>query len=119
MMPAGHPNLRLACDRCHNQKLRCTNSASTTDCDRCLKANTPCVHSPTLRFGRKAASRTTQNGSPSNQEPRGDTEPGNDNADILMRAMGVEAQVTADVDVDVDVDPDVNLAAEGERSRQK
>ena len=38
--------LRVACDRCHSQKLRCPKAAGTEKCNRCSKAQTPCVFSP-------------------------------------------------------------------------
>jgi hypothetical protein len=38
--------LRVACDRCHSQKLRCPKAAGADTCDRCSKARTPCVFSP-------------------------------------------------------------------------
>lgn len=57
--------LRAACDRCHTQKLRCVKSSSLSnlgECERCLKAVTPCTFSPASRFGRKSASLKTQLG---------------------------------------------------------
>jgi len=41
--------LRLACDRCHKQKLRCPKRPGVETCDRCAKARTSCVHSPIRR----------------------------------------------------------------------
>jgi hypothetical protein len=41
--------LRLACDRCHTQKLRCPKRPGVEACDRCAKARTSCVHSPIKR----------------------------------------------------------------------
>lgn len=38
--------LRVACDRCHSQKLRCPKATGAEKCDRCSKARTPCVFSP-------------------------------------------------------------------------
>ncbi|KID97491.1 Zn(2)-C6 fungal-type DNA-binding domain protein, partial [Metarhizium majus ARSEF 297] len=44
---------RLACDRCHGQKLRCTRaSGHTKACQRCVKAGEKCTYSPPLRLGR-------------------------------------------------------------------
>lgn len=37
---------RLACDRCHSQKLRCPKQPGSAICTRCLKANTSCTYSP-------------------------------------------------------------------------
>lgn len=40
---------RLACDRCHAQKLRCTKREDNESCARCLKARRSCIFSPSLR----------------------------------------------------------------------
>lgn len=37
---------RLACDRCHSQKLRCPRRPGKDTCDRCHKARTSCIFSP-------------------------------------------------------------------------
>lgn len=42
----GLARTRLACDRCHSQKLRCPKQPGSVICTRCLKANTPCTYSP-------------------------------------------------------------------------
>ncbi|PGH17243.1 hypothetical protein AJ80_04885 [Polytolypa hystricis UAMH7299] len=65
---------RLACDRCHAQKLRCLRSDTSRpngECDRCLRASTPCVYSPPNRMGRPARSATsvTHKKSRSRQSP--------------------------------------------------
>ncbi|KAL1879188.1 hypothetical protein Daus18300_001767 [Diaporthe australafricana] len=43
----GLTRTRLACDRCHSQKLRCPKQPGSALCTRCLKAGTQCVYSPT------------------------------------------------------------------------
>lgn len=45
---------RMACDRCHSQKLRClrTLNPNGQDCDRCLRLAGECVYSPSGRIGR-------------------------------------------------------------------
>lgn len=48
------PFRRLACDRCHKQKLRC--SRDETGCARCIKAGTECVYSTFTPGGRPYAS---------------------------------------------------------------
>lgn len=46
---------RLACDRCHRQKLRCSRAShSSRACQRCVKAGERCTYSPPLRLGRPA-----------------------------------------------------------------
>ncbi|KAF3768883.1 hypothetical protein M406DRAFT_327298 [Cryphonectria parasitica EP155] len=46
---------RLACDRCHGQKLRCIRgSLPTGACQRCIKAKAMCQYSSPLRLGRPA-----------------------------------------------------------------
>lgn len=42
---------RLACDRCHGQKLRCIKHDGNNDCIRCIKAEVSCDFSPRLRRG--------------------------------------------------------------------
>ncbi|EZF27012.1 hypothetical protein H100_00942 [Trichophyton rubrum MR850] len=51
--------LRLACNRCHTQKLRCLRSDGTepgSKCERCRRASVQCVYSPPDRIGRPARS---------------------------------------------------------------
>ncbi|ROV99774.1 hypothetical protein VSDG_03148 [Cytospora chrysosperma] len=43
---SGPIRTRLACDRCHSQKLRCPKQAGSALCTRCLKAGASCVYSP-------------------------------------------------------------------------
>ena len=44
-------SLRLSCDRCRAQKLKCTVQAGYSTCQRCKRAKAPCV------FGRRTASK--------------------------------------------------------------
>lgn len=46
--------IRQSCDRCHNQKLRCTRPdvAGTAACSRCLRKRVPCNYSFSLPKGR-------------------------------------------------------------------
>lgn len=48
------PPLRLACDRCHKRKQRCTRTGinDTKPCERCREAGSQCVYSPPSRLGR-------------------------------------------------------------------
>ncbi|KAK3368416.1 hypothetical protein B0H63DRAFT_488428 [Podospora didyma] len=50
-MPRKHnPQNRLACDRCHSQKLRCQRQEGQGGgCQRCTRANATCVFSPRQR----------------------------------------------------------------------
>ncbi|KAI2643456.1 hypothetical protein GGS21DRAFT_16077 [Xylaria nigripes] len=41
-----HPVQRSACDRCHDQKLRCTRASSGGACVRCTKAKASCTWTP-------------------------------------------------------------------------
>lgn len=38
--------MRLACDRCHSQKLKCPKRPGSNICSRCLKAGSACTYSP-------------------------------------------------------------------------
>ncbi|QYS96732.1 Zn(2)-C6 fungal-type domain-containing protein [Trichoderma simmonsii] len=42
-------DLRQACDRCHDKKLRCPRPPGSLCCSRCTKANVTCVFSPPTR----------------------------------------------------------------------
>ncbi|KAH0489504.1 hypothetical protein TgHK011_009931 [Trichoderma gracile] len=42
-------DLRQACDRCHDKKLRCPRPLGSPCCSRCAKANVACVFSPPTR----------------------------------------------------------------------
>ncbi|KAJ4328428.1 hypothetical protein N0V84_001112 [Fusarium piperis] len=42
-------DLRSACDRCHNKKLRCTKMPGSIVCGRCVKAGVSCIFSPPAR----------------------------------------------------------------------
>ncbi|KAH8705244.1 hypothetical protein BGW36DRAFT_367172 [Talaromyces proteolyticus] len=48
------PSLRLACDRCHKRKQRCTRTGISDNkpCERCTEAGAQCVYSPPSRLGR-------------------------------------------------------------------
>ncbi|CAM1508552.1 Fc.00g054000.m01.CDS01 [Cosmosporella sp. VM-42] len=42
-------DLRQACDRCHDKKLRCSKPPGALVCGRCAKANVHCIFSPPTR----------------------------------------------------------------------
>ncbi|KAI9152015.1 Transcription factor ACEII [Paramyrothecium foliicola] len=42
-------DLRQACDRCHDKKLRCPRPAGSLSCSRCAKAGASCIFSPPTR----------------------------------------------------------------------
>ncbi|KAF7553940.1 hypothetical protein G7Z17_g3262 [Cylindrodendrum hubeiense] len=42
-------DLRQACDRCHDKKLRCPKQTGSQTCSRCAKASVPCIFSPPTR----------------------------------------------------------------------
>ena len=48
-------DLRQACDRCHDKKLRCPKLPGSITCSRCTRANVPCVFSPPARSLRPGA----------------------------------------------------------------
>ncbi len=45
------PRTRLACDRCHGQKLRCPKEPGIPVCTRCAKAGADCIFSPRTARG--------------------------------------------------------------------
>ncbi|KAI1748263.1 hypothetical protein F4782DRAFT_380611 [Xylaria castorea] len=63
---ASRRKTRSACNRCHQQKLRCTKAKGQTSCERCFKLKTDCRHS--LRNRRNAQSRPLE--TPSGIEQR-------------------------------------------------
>lgn len=51
--PMTTSHLRLACDRCRGQKLRCPREGPDSRvCSRCRQADVECTFSPSLRMGR-------------------------------------------------------------------
>lgn len=55
------PPMRLACDRCRGQKLRCPRENSrNNECSRCQQAGVTCTFSPSLRLGRPFRSEERQ-----------------------------------------------------------
>ncbi|KAI3331462.1 hypothetical protein HD806DRAFT_545902 [Xylariaceae sp. AK1471] len=53
---------RQSCDRCHDQKLRCTRSGNrkTGTCDRCLRKGSTCAYSSSLPKGRPSLYRLNE-----------------------------------------------------------
>ncbi|KAM5372529.1 hypothetical protein ACJZ2D_007429 [Fusarium nematophilum] len=47
-------DLRQACDRCHDKKLRCTKVPGSLICGRCVKAGVSCIFSPPARSLRQS-----------------------------------------------------------------
>ncbi|KAL9038937.1 MAG: hypothetical protein Q9214_005081 [Letrouitia sp. 1 TL-2023] len=47
---------RIACNRCHELKSRCSRSARQSSCDRCQRIGLPCEYSSPLRLGRPKGS---------------------------------------------------------------
>ena len=61
----GYESFRLACDRCHSQKLKCSQNKISTyggACHRCLRAKVPCTYSPRARSGRPSESKVSATG---------------------------------------------------------
>jgi hypothetical protein len=56
---------RLACDRCHAKKIRCSVQSSEKGCGRCIQQNLPCTFSPPAKTGRPVRSKSMQNTSAS------------------------------------------------------
>ncbi|KAH7045358.1 hypothetical protein B0J12DRAFT_156620 [Macrophomina phaseolina] len=57
----GQQSMRLSCDRCHGQKLRCVVSGPDQGCRRCAQAGAECIFSPKARMGRPPGACKTQN----------------------------------------------------------
>lgn len=56
---------RVACDRCHGQKMRCIREGTQTKCNRCLAARAECVYSTARKAGRPSAATSVPSGSTS------------------------------------------------------
>lgn len=60
-MPRAKPGKRQSCDRCHAQKVRCSQSdCDSGPCVRCSRQKTQCVYSTALPRGRPSAQRSTR-----------------------------------------------------------
>lgn len=66
------PKKRLACDRCHSRKLRC--SGDLQGCSRCLRDESVCTYSPALKVGRpsKASMATRETRHETSRQSRSD-----------------------------------------------
>lgn len=92
---------RVACNRCHSQKLRCPKLQGSESCARCLKARTLCVFSPSMRGGfrshleieRAEATSTSSNREASSRSFNWD-EVDNINLDIAPTAAAAAAAPT-------------------------
>ncbi|KAI0100629.1 hypothetical protein GGR51DRAFT_531948 [Nemania sp. FL0031] len=60
--------IRSACNRCHQQKLRCIKAKGRTSCERCAKHQTECRYSPRRRH--TSRHRPLENGPGALPEPR-------------------------------------------------
>ncbi|KAL6231004.1 hypothetical protein BDW75DRAFT_54637 [Aspergillus navahoensis] len=82
---ASQPVTRLACNRCHQQKLRCHRSpVPGQPCARCENAQVQCIFEPPLRPGRPSTrrkSRTKRPSSPKNVPPSSSGNPSNQHED--------------------------------------
>ncbi|KAI1152344.1 hypothetical protein F4825DRAFT_310786 [Nemania diffusa] len=57
-----HLKTRSACNRCHQQKLRCTKTKDHASCERCAKLNMECRYSPRKRQAGRGRSLGTDPG---------------------------------------------------------
>lgn len=88
------PTQRLACDRCHGQKLRCIRGTNPNDsCQRCIKARETCQSSPPLRLGRRANRPEVENG------PEGDSAASSSQNESPTGTDGPERQSEEDAPV--------------------
>ena len=77
---------RLACDRCHSRKLRC--SGDLDGCSRCVGDNSVCTYSPALKVGRPSkASISPRN--PQQQETQSISETAFYDIDALSADSGI------------------------------
>ncbi|EKV19715.1 Transcription factor ACEII [Penicillium digitatum PHI26] len=97
----GQPSKRLACNRCHQQKLRChRNILPGRPCARCENAGTECIFEPPLRPGRPSSRCKVQ----SMQKSAKDTEMAITNGDELNYASRQCTHSVARQDVGVDLE---------------
>lgn len=104
------PNLRAACDRCRDQKLKCSRSGQSPSgsCIRCSSLGLRCTASPRKRPGRRPAQpnqKVRQKSAGSNQDPC----PGRFiTPESQSRAYDADGDADANVDVDNDADADAD-----------
>jgi Fungal Zn(2)-Cys(6) binuclear cluster domain len=65
--PRPSSKIRLACDHCHSQKLRCIRNSGQTSCHRCVKVGFSC------RFSLRASRASSKASEPNAQENRHDS----------------------------------------------
>lgn len=95
------PSKRLACNRCHQQKLRChRNLLPGRPCARCENAGTECRFEPPLRPGRPSSRCKVQG----LQKSAKDTETVIANSDQLNYASRHHTPSVGRQDVDVDLE---------------
>ncbi|KAJ6127791.1 Transcription factor ACEII [Penicillium samsonianum] len=97
----GQPSKRLACNRCHQQKLRChRNLLPGRPCARCENAGTECRFEPPLRPGRPSSRCKVQG----LQKSAKDTETVIANSDQLNYASRHHTPSVGRQDIDVDLE---------------
>lgn len=106
---------RLACDRCHAQKLRCRREWSGGGCVRCIKAKVQCVSSPSLRVRRGEDSHHRQQRSA--QKPAANSSSSGPVAQTgLPDDQPTSSSATEDLSALMDLDPSANSISDFEAS---
>lgn len=127
---------RQSCDRCHNQKVRCTrtDNRKTGACDRCLRKDVLCTYSSCLPKGRPSLYRTSEvsTGSESPSKAVGaswtppETVPGTPKSEVIqpilptLSSLSRPDQQQRDItpfshtDAEVDRDNDIDMDAHGD-----
>lgn len=67
--------LRVACDACHQAKIKCSGS---TPCSSCVRAGHNCVYSPSKPSGRPKGTKNSRRGDQSESDKSGNDKSGND-----------------------------------------
>lgn len=83
-----NPQNRLACDRCHGQKLRCPRQEGQGACQRCLRASATCIFSPRQKRTSPATTSNTKE------------------KDEQIQPASQDPQHTDEIDMDL-LDPDI------------
>lgn len=125
---------RQSCDRCHNQKVRCTrtDNRKTGACDRCLRKGVLCTYSSCLPKGRPSLGRTSE-ASPGPKSPSKaaaaafwtppESVAGTSKSQSVFPITFSDADrqhrditPVSHVDADADADTDINMNAQGDAS---
>jgi hypothetical protein len=102
MLQHKYQSFRLACDRCRQHKLKCSQNKSSTvthACQRCLRAKLPCRFSPRRRIGRPSETKTIEASLVEDKRGESNSETRHDKSCAAGSSSGIEDGHGDDADV--------------------